>query len=399
MQQLDKEKAYWFVLGTTTVNREIKIYDAMKLQHIECFVPLKYQVKRVRNRQQETLVPAIAGLIFAHGTEEELKDYMLSSKDRLFFRHSAYSNHQDRLIVSDRDMRQFMDFVAAHQQVVNYFSPEEIAWREGELVRVTIGTKDYEGKIVRIKGKRKKVFALEIKNTTFATIELTPELMQSIQTEEQSKRQSNIITDLKTEEQNKRQRTRACSLGSSKNRITDLKTEEQGKRQSNRITDNRQNNRITKRLDDRDDYRSKDVEGDKRLLFEKAFRLLFVLSDQQIGMLREYQVTQKEMERAMKRLARYKGFTAATEGELALPLFMGAMVTGENTEAATERLKKAMERLKDSSMLKFRMRFYLAKLTDDQEELERITQIIQSWKKQGLQSKQKAFLEEVKGLL
>lgn len=358
MQQLDKEKAYWFVLGTTTVNREIKIYDAMKLQHIECFVPLKYEVKRVRNRQQETLVPAIAGLIFARGTEEELKDYMLSSKDRLFFRHSAYSHHLDRLIVSDRDMRQFMDFVAEHQQVVNYFSPEEIAWREGELVRVTIGTKEYEGKIVRIKGKRKKVFALEIKNTTFATIELTPELMQCIQTEEQIKRQ----------------RTRACSLGSSKNRIT-------------------------KKEDDRDDYRSKDVEADKKLLFEKAFRLLFVLSDQQIGMLREYQVTQKEMERAMKRLARYRGFTAATEGELALPLFMGAMVTGENTEAATERLKKAMERLKDSSMLKFRMRFYLAKLTDDQGELERITQSIQDWKKQGLQSKQRAFLEEVAGLL
>jgi hypothetical protein len=362
MQQLDKEKAYWFVLGTTTVNREIKIYDAMKLQQLECFVPLKYKVKRVRNRQQETLVPAIAGLIFAHGTEEELKDYMLSSKDRLFFRHSAYSNHQDRLIVSDRDMRQFMAFVAENQQVVNYFSPEEIAWREGELVRVTIGTKEYEGKIVRIKGKRKKVFALAVENTAFATIELTPELMQSIQTEEQSKRQ----------------RTRACSLGSSKNRITDLKTE---------------------KLDDRDDYRSKDVEADKKLLFEKAFRLLFVLSDQQIGMLREYQVTQKEMERAMKRLARYKGFTAATEGELALPLFMGAMVTGENTEAATERLRKAMERLKDSSMLKFRMRFYLAKLTGDQGEMERITQIIQSWKKQGLQRKQREFLEEVKGLL
>jgi hypothetical protein len=396
MQQLDKEKAYWFVLGTTTVNREIKIYDAMKLQHIECFVPLKYQVKRVRNRQQETLVPAIAGLIFAHGTEEELKDYMLSSKDRLFFRHSAYSNHQDRLIVSDHDMRQFMAFVAENQQVVNYFSPEEIAWREGELVRVTIGTKEYEGKIVRIKGKRKKVFALEIKNTTFATIELTPELMQSIQTEEQSKRQSNIITDLKTEEHIKRQ----------SNRITDLKTEEQGKRQSNRITDlkteehiKRQSNRLTKRLDDRDDYRSKDVEADKKLLFEKAFRLLFVLSDQQISMIREYQVTQKEMERAMKRLARYKGFTAATEGELALPLFMGAMVTGENTEAATERLIKAMERLKDSSMLKFRMRFYLAKLTGDQEELERITQSIQDWKKQPLQRKQREFLEEAQGLL
>lgn len=390
MQQLDKEKAYWFVLGTTTVNREIKIYDAMKLQHIECFVPLKYQVKRVRNRQQETLVPAIAGLIFAHGTEEELKDYMLSSKDRLFFRHSAYSNHQDRLIVSDHDMRQFMAFVAENQQVVNYFSPEEIAWREGELVRVTIGTKEYEGKIVRIKGKRKKVFALEIKNTTFATVELTPELMQSIQTEEQSKRQSNRLTD-------KKQKDR-ITVERQSNRITDLKTEEQNKRQSNRITEIHKN-RITKKLDDRDDYRSKDVEADKKLLFEKAFRLLFVLSDQQISMIREYQVTQKEMERAMKRLARYKGFTAATEGELALPLFMGAMVTGENTEAAIERLKKAMERLKDSSMLKFRMRFYLAKLTGDQGEMERIKQIIQDWKKQPLQRKQREFLEEAQGLL
>ena len=408
MQQLDKEKAYWFVLGTTTVNREIKIYDAMKLQRIECFVPLKYKVKRVRNRQQETLVPAIAGLIFARGTEEELKNYMLSSKDKLFFRHSAYSNHQDRLIVSDHDMRQFMAFVAEHQQVVNYFSPEEIAWREGELVRVTIGTKEYEGKIVRIKGKRKKVFALEIKNTTFATVELTPELMQSIQTEEQIERQSkritknrqnntitdyrqsNRITDLKTEEQGKRQ----------SNRITDLKTEEQSQRQRTRACSlGSSKNRLTKRLDDRDDYRSKNVEADKKLLFEKAFRLLFVLSDQQISMIREYQVTQKEMERAMKRLARYKGFTAATEGELALPLFMGAMVTGENTEAATERLKKAMERLKDSSMLKFRMRFYLAKLTGDQGEMERITQIIQDWKKQGLQRKQREFLEEAQGLL
>ena len=29
MKPLDPKKAYWFVLGTTTVNREMKIYDAM----------------------------------------------------------------------------------------------------------------------------------------------------------------------------------------------------------------------------------------------------------------------------------------------------------------------------------------------------------------------------------
>lgn len=355
MKPLDPKKAYWFVLGTTTVNREMKIYDAMQLRHIECYVPLKYEVKRVRDRQQETLVPAISGLIFARGTEEELKDYMRTSKDRLFFRNSAYSNHQDRLIVSDREMRTFMAFVEENQQVVNFFSPEEMTWREGEMVRVTIGSKLYEGKIVRIKGKRKKMFALEVKGLAFASIALTPDLVQCVETEEQSKRHNNRLTE----------------------------------------EDDRQRNKE----DDRDDYRSKDVEGDKRLLFDKAFRLLFVLTDHQTSKIREYQVTRMELERVMKRLKRYKGYTAATEGELALGMFMGAMVTKEQVEEATDRLRKAIEKLKDTSMLKFRMRFYLAKLTDDQEEMDRITESIRGWKAQGVQTKQREFLEEVQGLL
>lgn len=347
MQQLDKDKAYWFVLGSTTVNREMKICDTMRLQHIECYIPLKYEVKRVRNRLQEVLKPALSGLIFAHGTEEELKNYMFTSKDRLFFRNSSFSAHQERLIVSESAMRQFMAFIAEHQQVIKFFSPEEIEWREGELVKVTLGSNLYEGKIVRIKGKRKKVFALSIPNTVFATIELTPEIVQGI---------DNIELRIKRPRQQKA-------------------------------------------LDDRDERRSKDLETDKKLLFETAFRLLFVLSDQQVSQIREYQVTKNEIERVIKRVAPYKGYTATTEGELALPLFLGAMATGENTEAATERLKKAIERLKDSSMLKFRMRFYLAKLTQDEAGLATITNTIKGWKKQPLQRKQKELLEEIKGIM
>ena len=397
MKPLDPKKAYWFVLGTTTVNREMKIYDAMQLRHLECYVPLKYEVKRVRGRQQETLVPAISGLIFARGAEDELKEYMRTSKDRLFFRNSAYSNHQDRLIVSDREMRAFMAFVEENQQVVNFFSPEEMTWREGELVRVTIGSQLYEGKIVRIKGKRKKMFALEVKGLAFASIALTPDLMQCVETEEQSKRHNNRLTE-NSDRQNNR-------LKRQTNRITEEDDRQNNgfKRQSNRITEKikdriTDNYRQRNREDDRDDYRSKDVEGDKRLLFDKAFRLLFVLTDQQVNRIREVQVTRMELERVMKRLKRYKGYTAATEGELALGMFMGAMVTKEQVEEATDRVRKAIERLKDSSMLKFRMRFYLAKLTDDQEELDRITERIRGWKAQGVQTKQREFLEEVQGI-
>ena len=45
------------------------------------------------------------------------------------------------------------------------------------------------------------------------------------------------------------------------------------------------------------------------------------------------------------------------------------------------------------------MRFYLAKLTDNKEEMDKISNTIKNWKKQPLQRKQKEFLEEVEGIL
>ena len=113
---------------------------------------------------------------------------------------------------------------------------------------------------------------------------------------------------------------------------------------------------------------------------------------------RAYQVARNEVERVMRRVAPYKGVTAALEGELALAMFLGAMATGEDTEAATERMRAAIAKLIDSSMLKFRMRFYLAKLTDDQEEMARIMDTIGSWNLRKPQRKQEAFIKETKGI-
>ncbi len=382
MKVLDSNQAYWYVMGSLKVNTEVKICDNMRLEKLECYVPLKYEVKRVRGRQQETLVPAIRGLIFAHASENELKAYMERSRDGLFFRKSSYTNREERLIVDEKAMRAFIAFVADNQQDTTFYTPEEIEWREGELVRVTIGSNTYEGEIVRIKGKRKKQFALSIPNTVYASIQLTPELLESIE------RYSNET--FLDEPSGKAERNIKHETLNIKHETLNIKTLNIKKEKD-----------IDKRLkeDDRDDHRSKDLDGDKKLLFETAFRLLFVLSDELVSGQREYQVARKELERVMKRVAPYKGYTAATEGELALPMFMGAMVTGENTEAATERLRKAIDRLKDSSMLKFRMRFYLAKLTNDEVELAKIVETVKGWNQKLLQKKQEEFMREVGSII
>ena len=108
---------------------------------------------------------------------------------------------------------------------------------------------------------------------------------------------------------------------------------------------------------------SKDVEGDKKLLFDYAHRVLFEIN----GRYKEdaeYYLLMSEIKRAKARLATFKGFTPATEAELALPMFMAAAILEEDVEKSRERLEKAIAKLKDSSKLKAKAMEILLKIKD-----------------------------------
>ena len=61
-----------------------------------------------------------------------------------------------------------------------------------------------------------------------------------------------------------------------------------------------------------------------------------------------------ELKRTRARLLKFKGFTPITEAELALPMYLAAVILGEDIEAYRERLEKATERLKNTSKLKIK---------------------------------------------
>ena len=106
---------------------------------------------------------------------------------------------------------------------------------------------------------------------------------------------------------------------------------------------------------------SKDVDKDKKLLLETAERLLFQIPDK-YQQENEYYLLLTELRRARERLKTFKGYTPATEAELALPLYMAAVILDEDTGPAEERLLKAVDRLKDTSKLKARCQDYLEKI-------------------------------------
>ena len=106
---------------------------------------------------------------------------------------------------------------------------------------------------------------------------------------------------------------------------------------------------------------SKNVDADKKRLLEISNRLLFEIPDKHKHE-EEYYLLFSEMRRIRERLKTIKGFTASTEAELALPMYLSSVILNEDIDPFKERLVKAVAKLKDTSKLKASCIEYLDKV-------------------------------------
>ena len=241
-------------------------------------------------------MPALSGLLFVKGSLEEVKGYLQNAHYPVYIKRSTFSNKEEYLTVPNKAMEDFIAVTENREEHVTYFRPEEISLQAGDRIRIKGGLYDgREGVIMRIKGKRNRQLVVQIPGFLAAAVELAPEMLE----------------------------------------LSERK-EERGKRKENTLSRERP---------------SKDVEKDKRLLMETAVRLLFEIPDK-YQQENEYYLLLSELRRARERLKTFKGFTPASEAELALPMYLAAVKLEEGVPEAEERLRRAVEKLKDSSKLK-----------------------------------------------
>lgn len=142
--------------------------------------------------------------------------------------------------------------------------------------------------------------------------------------------------------------------------------------------------------------KSKNVDKDKKLLFDLAHRLLFEFTDKYQNE-NEYYLLLSELRRANARLASFKGYTPATEAELALPLYMAAVLMQDSesgVESAEARLRAAIAVLKPTSLLRVKCQMYLAVLSHDEALKADLEALFAVWRKASLSSNQRSLLEE-----
>lgn len=328
----------WYVIGSLNRQNELKIRDVFRQDGKECFVPLRYELVKVKGKKERQMVPAIPGMVFIKefDTLEKMKEYFLHRKERVFLKKSTFSNREDYLTVSDHDMENFMAITEKAGERITYYEPGEIQLRPGDRIRVNGGLYDgREGVIMRVKGKRRKQLVVSIPGVLIASVEMEPDLVE-------------LTSTLSTEASEK-------------------------------------------------PIKSKDVEGDKQLVMRLAKRLLFEIPEA-FQHEKEYYLLLSELKRATIGLQSIKGYVSSQEAELALALYLASFKLQQNQEAAETRLRMAIDRLQDTSLLKLRAQMYLAVLSKDKKLFTLVQERMDAIKAQKLSMKQRLLLEDFESL-
>ena len=302
-EKRDEQK--WYSVGCTSPQKELQVRDDARRYGLEAFVPLTYVVRTHKGQKHRALIPAITQLLFVKGTLDEVKDYIRNAHYIVYIRKSTFSNKEEYLTVPTRAMENFIAVTENHEERVTYFRPDEISLQEGDRIRIKSGLYEgREGVIMRVKGKRNRHLVVQIPGMLIAAVELSPEMIE---------------LDARKEKRERRKEKTAIP-----------------------------------------ERPSKDVDKDKKLLMEMAERLLNIPDKYQQE--NEYYLLLSEMRRCRDRLKTLRGYTPATEAELALPMYLAAVQLDEGVPESESRLRNAISRLKPTSKLKSKCLSYLEKI-------------------------------------
>ena len=166
----------WFAMRAT-YKREFMAQEYLQSKGIEVFVPMKSEIRVVRGIKRKMRVPAINSLIFVHAVKEELQQAKMGVEYLQYLTRKEEGRNVP-IVVPERQMEQFIQVVMDDTIDMTYFSPDEVNLKIGTKVKVHGGAFDgLEGVLVKIKGKRKKQFFIDIEglvavNTVFENVEL-----------------------------------------------------------------------------------------------------------------------------------------------------------------------------------------------------------------------------------
>lgn len=178
---MDPSEKQWFVMRDLKRRNSnvLAIHDLSKAG-LEVFTPMTQMIMTIGGRRQRRDVPVIQDLLFVHEAKSVLDPYV-EKYPCLQYRFVAGRSQHDPMTVRDDDMRRFIHAVGNTENPIYYKPGELTPAMYGKKVRIVGGLLDgLEGRLLSIKGMRKRRLIVEIPDFITAAVEVSPEFVQPV---------------------------------------------------------------------------------------------------------------------------------------------------------------------------------------------------------------------------
>lgn len=175
------EEIRWFVMrDLKRANAKLPAYRQLSEMGFEVFTPMRWIVKTKQGRNEKVHVPAIQDLLFVH-TSRALLDPAVESLATLQYRFVRGGGANNPMTVRASDMERFITAVNTDADP-RYYMPDELTpSMYGKEIRIVGGPLDgYSGRLLSVKGMRKRRLIVELPGMLKAAVEVSPDLIYCI---------------------------------------------------------------------------------------------------------------------------------------------------------------------------------------------------------------------------
>ncbi len=147
---------------------------------LEHFIPKQYAVRVYHGVKSKRLVPVIPSLVFVHASRDRILQF---KKHYNFLQFVMWdkSTGMEYIIVPDDQMDSFIKVASAHDEGINFYTPDEIDIAKGTRVRIHGGKLDgVTGVFMQVKGKRNRRLVVMLEGVMAVAAEVHPDLVEVI---------------------------------------------------------------------------------------------------------------------------------------------------------------------------------------------------------------------------
>lgn len=159
-------------------NARTRAYLELAEYGLEVFTPLRWEVTVKSGRRIRREVPVIPDLLFVRAPKEQL-DLTVARIPTLQYRYRLGHSIHEPMTVRDADMERFIKATTTSDDI-KYYLPDEIRPEMyGREIRVIGGPFDgCQGRLLSLRGSRKKRLIIEIPDFITAAVEILPDYIQ-----------------------------------------------------------------------------------------------------------------------------------------------------------------------------------------------------------------------------